>query len=161
MDCAVRGANQALSPLFTKLNLKTTPELLVLNAPPTFESELALLIDRKILRAPGAAPASFAIAFAITQAELDTASRVLVQTKSPDPVLWIAYPKQSSKRYRCEFHRDSGYSVLGDAGFERVRMVAIDEDWSALRFRRVEQIKKLTRSAKNAVSSEGKRRIGA
>ncbi len=161
MDCAVRIANQTLSPLFTKLNLKTAPELLVLNAPPMFESELALLIGRKILRAPGTAPVSFTLAFAITQAELDAASRVLVQTESPDPVLWLAYPKQSSKRYRCEFNRDRGWSVLGDAGFEGVRMVAIDDDWSALRFRRVEQVKKLTRSAKNAVSSEGKRRTGA
>ena len=35
--------------------------------------------------------------------------------------------------------------VLGDAGFEPVRMVAIDEDFSAVRFRRVEFIKTLTR----------------
>jgi hypothetical protein len=35
--------------------------------------------------------------------------------------------------------------VLGAAGFEPVRMVAVDEDWSALRFRRVGFIKTLTR----------------
>ena len=34
---------------------------------------------------------------------------------------------------------------MGDAGFEPVRMVAIDEDWSALRFRRVEFIKTMNR----------------
>ena len=37
---------------------------------------------------------------------------------------------------------DSGWPVLGAAGFEPVRMVAIDADWSALRFRRVEHIKR-------------------
>ena len=34
---------------------------------------------------------------------------------------------------------------MGDAGFEPVRMVAIDEDWSAVRFRRVEFIKTMNR----------------
>ena len=34
---------------------------------------------------------------------------------------------------------------MGEAGFEPVRMVAIDEDWSALRFRRAEFIKNMTR----------------
>ena len=36
--------------------------------------------------------------------------------------------------------------AVGAHGFEPVRMVAIDEDWSALRFRRVEHIKTMTRS---------------
>jgi len=31
--------------------------------------------------------------------------------------------------------------VIRNAGFDSVRQVAIDEDWSALRFRRVEYIK--------------------
>ena len=34
---------------------------------------------------------------------------------------------------------------MGKAGFEPVRMVAIDEDWSAVRFRRVEFIKTMNR----------------
>jgi len=35
--------------------------------------------------------------------------------------------------------------VLGREGFEPVRIVAIDEDWSAKRFRRVSFIKNMTR----------------
>ncbi len=72
--------------------------------------------------------------------------------------MWIAYPKGSSKRYKCEFNRDSGWTVLGSAGFEPVRQVAIDEDWSALRFRRVEHIKSMTRRASMTISEDGKRR---
>jgi hypothetical protein len=56
-------------------------------------------------------------------------------------VLWFAYPKGSSKKYTCEFNRDSGWKVIRSLGFDSVRQVAIDEDWSALRFRRVEYIK--------------------
>jgi hypothetical protein len=57
-------------------------------------------------------------------------------------VLWIAYPKGTSKRYACQFNRDSGWDVIRDAGFESVRQVAIDEDWSALRFRRLAYVKR-------------------
>ncbi|MDZ7812318.1 MAG: hypothetical protein U5L74_04040 [Ideonella sp.] len=35
--------------------------------------------------------------------------------------------------------------MLGAAGFEPVRQVVVDEDWSALRFRRAEFIKTLAR----------------
>jgi hypothetical protein len=57
-------------------------------------------------------------------------------------MLWFAYPKKSSVNYTCDFSRDTGWEILGRHGFEGVRMVAIDQDWSALRFRRVEYIKK-------------------
>jgi hypothetical protein len=39
----------------------------------------------------------------------------------------------------------SGWTPLDDAGFEIVSRVAIDEDWSAKRFRRVDFIKNMTR----------------
>ncbi len=75
-----------------------------------------------------------------------------------DAILWFAYPKKSSKRYQSDIGRDDSWSALGDAGFEGVRQIAIDEDWSALRFRRVEQIKSLSRAEQRAVSAEGKSR---
>jgi hypothetical protein len=37
-------------------------------------------------------------------------------------------------------------------------MVAIDEDWSAVRFRRVEFIKTLTRGTEHRMSAQGKAR---
>jgi hypothetical protein len=40
-------------------------------------------------------------------------------------------------------------------------MVAIDEDWSALRFRKAEYIKSLTRQPSRASSSAGKKRTSA
>ena len=72
-------------------------------------------------------------------------------------MVWIAYPKSTSQRYACEFNRDTGWDAMGDAGFEPVRQVAIDADWSALRFRRATYIKNWTRTF--AYSQEGKRRI--
>ncbi|TAE26028.1 MAG: hypothetical protein EAZ91_18465 [Cytophagales bacterium] len=70
------------------------------------------------------------------------------------------YPKQSSKKYRCEFNRDTGWASVGAAGFEPVRQVAINDDWSALRFRRAAYLKKITRNPEGMISSEGRRRVG-
>jgi hypothetical protein len=100
----------------------------------------------------------FALAFATRKAELDAFAAAITARAGQDPLLWFAYPKGSSKRYRCDFNRDTGWEVLGAAGYEPVRQVAIDEDWSALRFRRVERIAKLTRHNSMALSAAGKAR---
>jgi len=132
----------AASPLFKKLNLGANQEIAVFNAPGSFESELKELKGVKIARDPSKPKGvKFGLAFANTQAQLDRASKSLAAASEGDAVIWFAYPKGSSKRYTCEFNRDSGWAVIRAAGFESVRMVAIDEDWSALRFRRVEYVK--------------------
>ena len=129
--------------MFKKLNLKDQAEIVVVNVPASFEPELSQLDSVRVVRNPSKVKnVEFAIAFAITQAELDRASKELSAKAKGDAILWIAYPKGTSKRYKCEFNRDSGWTVLGEAGFEGVRMVAIDEDWSALRFRRTEFVKR-------------------
>jgi len=132
-----------ISALFKKLNLKDQAEIVVVNVPASFEPELSQLDSVRVVRNPSKVKnVEFAIAFAITQAELDRASKELSAKAKGDAILWIAYPKGTSKRYKCEFNRDSGWTVLGEAGFEGVRMVAIDEDWSALRFRRAEFVER-------------------
>jgi hypothetical protein len=134
--------DSAVSPLFKKLNLGIHQEIAVFNAPDSFESELKRLKGVKITRDPSKPKGvKFGLAFAITQTQLDRASKILAAATEGDAVIWFAYPKGSSKRYTCEFNRDSGWGVIRDAGFESVRMVAIDDDWSALRFRRVEFVK--------------------
>jgi hypothetical protein len=148
-----------LTPLFKKLNLGDCATILVLNSPESFEAELTQLEAVKVLRkATPNLKISFAIGFAATQSECDHVSSTAANATEGDSIVWIAYPKGSSKKYKCDFNRDTGWTVLGDAGFEPVRQVALDEDWSALRFRRTEYIKSLSRSNTMAISSEGKRR---
>ena len=128
--------------VFEKMNLKQQREILVVNAPASFETELAALTGVTVLRQAKAAKAiHFALAFATQQAEVDALSHALTAKAEGDALLWFAYPKGASKRYRCDFNRDTGWNTLRGAGFDTVRQIAIDEDWSALRFRRVEYIK--------------------
>ena len=149
-----------MSPLFKKLNLSTQTVIHVLNAPASFEPELAALQGVTVKRTVSGR-SEFAMAFVVTQAELNASSSKLALACEADAVLWMVYPKGTSKKYRCEFNRDSGWPALGAAGFEPVRMVAIDEDWSALRFRRVEHIKSMARSPGSAISKAGKRKASA
>jgi hypothetical protein len=136
--------------IFQKLNLKAQREIVVFNAPASFEPELARLENVTILRnSKRPVAVQFALAFALQQAELDRLSKILAAGTEGDALLWFAYPKGSSKRYTCEFNRDTGWQVIRGAGFDSVRQVAIDEDWSALRFRRVEYIKDSVRQARS------------
>jgi hypothetical protein len=127
---------------FQKLNLTTQREIVVFNVPASFDPELARLDGVKIVRNPKKpAGVQFALAFVRQQVELDRLAKILAAHSVGDVLLWFAYPKGTSKRYTCDFNRDSGWDVIRNAGFDSVRQIAIDEDWSALRFRRVEYIK--------------------
>jgi hypothetical protein len=146
--------------VFTKLNLKAQREILVLNAPASFEVEIAALKNVAVLReAKKAKTVQFALAFAVTQAELDRLSAPLLAKADGDALLWFAYPKGTSKRYRCEFNRDSGWDMIRDAGLDTVRAIAIDEDWSALRFRRVQFIKSSKGASSSATAAPRKRPV--
>ena len=144
---------------FEKLNLKNQTSILVLNPPASFEPELAALHGVTVLRNLQPLDAiDFSLAFVTTQKEVDTLAKAIAKRVKGDAVVWFAYPKGTSKKYKSEINRDTGWQVLGEAGFEPVRAVAIDEDWSALRFRRVEFIQKMTRANKHRMTAEGKTR---
>lgn len=144
---------------FDKLNLKEQKQILVLNAPASFEPELKTLRGITIQRdLKSAGEIEFSLAFVTKQREVDMLGKAIAQKTTGDAVVWFAYPKGSSKKYKSGINRDNGWRVMGDAGFEPVRMVAIDEDFSAVRFRRVEFIKTLTRGKEHRMSAQGKAR---
>src|ERR1700722_2631968 len=121
--------------VFEKLNLKDQSEVLILAAPTSFEPEVQALADVAVVRDARKAKAiDFALVFVTTRAEVDAAMKMIVGKAAGDVALWFAYPKGTSKRYASEINRDNGWDSLKSAGFETVRLVAIDQDWSALRF---------------------------
>ena len=149
-----------LSPVFKKMNLKSDiTEIVILNAPESFETEIALLENVSIVRDTAEVEKiKFGLAFVTTLEGVQEATKQFVTRADGDMLLWLAYPKKSSKKYTCEFNRDTGWSALGDVGFEPVRQVAVDVDWSALRFRHVDFIKTMKRRNSMALSAEGKKR---
>jgi hypothetical protein len=130
-----------MSEIFEKLNLTDQQEILVLHAPESFLPELArlpiLTIHHHIESVPDI---RFFLAFVTRKSEVDALARAVAARTPGDAIVWFAYPKGTSKKYQCDFNRDTGWDALRAAGFDTVRAVAIDEDWTALRFRRVEYI---------------------
>ena len=129
--------------VFQKLNLKNQKEILVLNAPNSFEGELAFLSDVSIKRnLMDVEEIDFALVFVTTKKEVDEISQKLAAKARGDVLIWFVYPKGTSKKHKADFNRDNGWDVIETASYQPVRMVAIDEDWSALRYRRSVYVKR-------------------
>ena len=145
--------------VFKKMNFKSSPSVVVVNAPTSFGVNMKVMKDFTSFYADCSLveKTNFIIAFCTKQSEVDAVAVQVAEKLAADGLLWFAYPKGTSKKFKCDFNRDTGWAVLGEQGFEPVRMVAIDEDWSALHFRRVEFIKTMTRSS--AITEAGKERI--
>jgi len=112
------------------------------DTPESFEMELSRLpilhIHRQIESLP---EIKFSLAFVTRQSEVDALAPKIASRAKGDAAVWFAYPKGTSKKYKCDFNRDTGWAALKAAGFDTVRSIAIDEDWTGLRFRRTEFIK--------------------
>jgi hypothetical protein len=144
-----------MAAVFAKLNLKDQKQIVVLDSPGSFESELAALQGVEIIRdLKKPKQVTFSLAFVTTQEQVDALAPAIARKAEGDAIVWFAYPKGSSKKYKSQINRDSGWNVLGHEGFEPVRMVAIDEDWSAIRFRRAAFIKNMTRPEKHRLTAK-------
>jgi hypothetical protein len=140
--------------IFEKLNLTDQQEILVLHAPESFLPELArlpiLTIHHHIESVPEIV---FMLAFVTRKSQVDALARAVAARTPGDSIVWFAYPKGTSKKYTCDFNRDTGWGALQALGFDTVRAVAIDEDWTALRFRRVEYIKSAGNSPRKPIEA--------
>jgi hypothetical protein len=136
-----------MNQIFKKLNFKDQSAVVIVNAPQSFNKDMQeMKAFTKVGTTIPSGEINFFLGFVTKQNEVDALVEKVIPLMAGDGLFWFAYPKGSSKKYKCEFNRDSGWSKLGKHGYEPVRMVAIDEDWSALRFRHVDNIRVMTRS---------------
>jgi hypothetical protein len=122
---------------FRKLNYKAQRPILVFNAPDSFQSELDVMEAAEIHRKPTRGRTyDFVLAFAAMKSDLLMAAEAIKPFIATDAILWFAYPKQTSKAFTSDLNRDECRATLARLGFETVRQIAIDADWSALRYKR-------------------------
>jgi hypothetical protein len=129
--------------LLEKLNYKGQKRISVINADDAFLNLIVkehndIIIDQSI---DPRYPYQFIIIFVKSASEVEMFAPVTIHNLMADGVLWFCYPKKTSKKYSSDIDRDHGWKVLNDSGLHGIRMVAIDEDWSALRFRNKKYIK--------------------
>ena len=133
-----------MTPLFKKLNYRGQKEIAIFNAPAEFQNEMDTILNEAVVRTSmqECKDAGFVISFVKTKKEIEAMAEFLQKKLQGDPIIWFAYPKKTSKKYKSEINRDNGWESVEKLGFETVRAVSIDDDWSALRFRLSQFVKK-------------------
>jgi hypothetical protein len=86
------------------------------------------------------------LAFVRDRAALAAAAPGALAAYRRGAAMWFAYPKKSGS-IRSDITRDDGWESLAAQDLLPVTQVAIDNDWSALRFRYRDEIARLTRAS--------------
>jgi hypothetical protein len=122
-------------PIFEKLQLKPGRKLLIVNAPVGYLAKAgAVPTGADLLSEPQEA---FIIqVFVLKQAELESALTRYAPLVQPGGMLWVTYPKLSSP-LKGDINRDTINTFAQVNGWTGISIISIDEDWSALRLKRV------------------------
>lgn len=144
--------------LLEKLQFKEEKNLLIQGLPSSIEKQFfkltfaknmtPLLKTRKI---------DFALVFAVNETQLAGIINEVIPALHTEGKLWVAYPKKTSK-IATTLNRDCNWECISSKGFTEVRQISLDHVWTAMRFKKTEQVPTLTRASANGgipVSVEG------
>ena len=127
----------ATSDLVKKLQLKSNNTILLINPPSWYVTEIGRSLERVTVTDRPEGTFDCVHLFVKNSNELKRLAATSVAAVTPDGLLWISYPKRSSSM-ATDLTRDAGWQVIDRMGYDGVRQVSIDDDWSAVRFRRRE-----------------------
>lgn len=128
-------------PLLKKLNYKEGESILVLHAPKGYlENWKDLPVDTR----PEQDNYDFIQVFVVREEEIPENFSQGVKRLKQNGKLWFCYAKKGSE-LKTDINRDKGWDIAEKHGFVAVRQVAIDDKWSALRFKPKDEVKQLTR----------------
>lgn len=129
--------------LLEKLQLQDEKNILIQGLPSSIEKQFVKLnFSKNVTPLLKSRKIDFALVFAVSQRQLVDILKDVIPALHEDAKLWIAYPKLTSK-IASDLSRDKNWDFVSDYGFEAVRMIALDNVWSAGRFKKqYEGIKK-------------------
>jgi predicted SnoaL-like aldol condensation-catalyzing enzyme len=127
------------NPVARKLGMNPGMRALIIAPPPGYLKLLAPLPDGLTVssRADGTYP--FVQVFATRLSEISRIAQKLSRHAAPNALVWLSYPKKTS-RTAGDLSRDLIREAMSVTGWRTVSLVAIDEVWSALRFRPAPQV---------------------
>ena len=112
-----------------KLQIKPGVSVALLHVPP----DAAIDLPEGCMTTSDPAGAEAVIVFVTNEAELADQAEPAVEAALRGALAWVAYPKAG--KLGTDLNRDTLRELLAARGIDTVRQVAIDEGWSALRFR--------------------------
>jgi hypothetical protein len=111
---------------FEKLNLKEHKPIVVLNAPESFEPELAMLHGVAVVRSLREAhEIRFSLAFVTRQPEVDKLAAAIAKRAKGDAVVWFAYRKEPRRSIEAR-------SIAIPAGKPSARRDSNQSEWLPL-----------------------------
>jgi hypothetical protein len=125
--------------LVKKLQLKPGMRVLVMNAPAGFLDRLTPLPEGATFVEQG--PADWVLVFMGNKVEVDALAPRGIEAVVREGVLWLCYPKGGAKA-GTDINRDTGWEVVMLTGWGPVAQAALDEKWSALRWKPESDVKR-------------------
>ena len=121
------------TPLVKKLGIKSGFRLIFINAPDHYDKTLGELPDDIEIKSAIETELDFIQFFTKDCAELEAQFPILMAALSKSGMLWISWPKKSSK-----VPTDVNENIVRDIGLGNglvdVKVCAVDEVWSGLKF---------------------------
>ena len=111
-----------------KLQIKAGP-VAIIGKPESVELDL----PPELSTTPDAAHATVVVVFVTQDSDVDKVATPAIEAAKADKLAWIAYPKAG--KLGTNLNRDSLARLVEERGATPVRQIAIDDTWSALRFK--------------------------
>lgn len=129
-----------MKPTITKLGLKPGMRAVVLGAPSGYLESLTPLPDGVALSQKLSGTNEFVQLFATRKSEITKSAKKLLHSAAPAALVWITYPKKTSG-VESDLSREEVWAAMEATGWRPVSQIAIDDVWSALRFRPTKDVK--------------------
>jgi hypothetical protein len=130
-----------MNPLSKKLGLKPGMRAMVVAAPSAYLKSLAPLPEGVVISEAMGGTHEFVQFFATRRSDIEKSAKKLLKSAVPGALVWITYPKKTSG-VESDLSREEVWAAMEGTGWRPVSQIAIDEVWSALRFRPIEDVRK-------------------
>jgi hypothetical protein len=129
-----------MASIVKKLGLKPGMRAVVLSAPFGYLESLAPLPHRVKISQRLGSTHQFVQLFATKKSDITKSATKLLRFAAPGALVWITYPKKTSG-VESDLSREEVWMAMKGTGWRPVSQIAIDDVWSALRFRPTQDVK--------------------
>ena len=123
-----------------KLGIRPGFSARLIAQPAEYESLLGPMPADAATHTDGSGPFDAVMVFVPTSATLTTHSATAIAALKPGGLLWLAYPKKTGTMAR-DMYRERAWEAFTAHDWRPVSQIAIDDTWSALRFRPTAYVK--------------------
>ena len=127
-------AGYSSAPLVKKLGVKPSDDTILVNQPDNYEQLIGLDLEKlSLVSLSSSELADFIHLFTMEMAELEVIFPRLKQQLKKDGMLWVSWPKATSSLPK-DLNGNDVRSIGLANGLVDVKVCAVDEDWSAIKF---------------------------